>query len=104
MVKTQQWQSEGHVKLEIPPEEWRRIRFKVIYYLAGATMVAWCRRYRVKGQELRLQGVLTDTSERIQGITLTKRITYRREVRLVNIPATILPLDPEEVPDNAREK
>ncbi len=103
MVKSKEWSTGGHEKLDIPPEVWRGVKFRVIYRLGESAMVAWCRRYKVRGAEIRLQGVLTDTSERIQGILMTKRITYREEVRLVNVPTTIFPLDPEEVPANARE-
>ena len=44
-----------------------------------------------------LTDVLIDTSARAHGITMTKRITHREQLILVNVPMTLFPMNDDEL-------
>lgn len=87
-----QWKEKPDEKLKVPDKVWERMNWKVIYYQSDTLMTAWCHRWEIIEGGVILYEFLVDTSSRVSGILMEKRITLTPEAALINIPVTILPL------------
>lgn len=85
-------------KLDIPPEllATQRYRWSARTQPEGMPLIGTCAEYEVLLNGIRLVQVLTDTSERAQGITLKRRVTYRAEMLVMSMPVLIFPFNPDE--------
>jgi hypothetical protein len=87
-------------KLEVPAEVQKALRFKVLYEIGGRVSTAWCSGYQENIPFIVIYDACLDTSERVEGILLKKRVTLRPQVTFYNTPLIIFPLDSGEVGEN----
>ena len=101
-----EWTAKVGEKLEIPEEHRRRMRYRFLVVLGGAPdrVVGWCREYEFRpvGNHLVLHDLLVDSSQRVEGITLEKRITHHEQMTFWGAAAMLLPHKAKEDADGGQ--
>ena len=92
-----EWSSlDPQAVLPIPPELVAEQRYR--FAIQGSINLAGtCADFEVLLTGVTLKRCLVDTSERVQAVTLRKRVTFRSELTVVGVALLVFPLDGEEV-------
>lgn len=93
-AQVREWEAEPGQKLEIPAELTQLMAYRGTLTLAKEVVHFEAGFYVILGPGwVKLRDVLVDTSERYQGITLKRRVTFRPEMIVYCSSAVILPKD-----------
>jgi len=86
-------------RLDIPKDllASQRFRWSATLSPQGMPLIGTCADFEVMLNGVRLAQCLTDTSERVHGTTLRRRVTFRAELFVIGTPVLIFPFNSEEM-------
>lgn len=97
LVEVQQWECDHFQKLTGHLQHLELCRFKGHYNAGGEVFTRfWCVSWDADALMpglVNLRGVLIDTSERVNGITMVKRMTWYTCMTLVNVSLVLMPFN-----------
>lgn len=97
-----EWKADLNERLVVPHERQATQKYRFALYPnqheKAVPLTGSCAAYELGTTGvIYLTDVLIDTSARAHGITMTKRITHREQLILVNVPMTLFPMNTEEL-------